>query len=81
MCTWCGKIGIFQCTERGLLRRVASLDFSKPGFEILAFLNTFGLFWKSKKARLNVAFSGFFNQKDLALEKRCLSCIFITNLF
>jgi len=52
-----------------LLRRVATLDFLKLDFEILAFLNTFGLFWKSKKARLNVAFSGFFQSERLGSGK------------
>jgi len=32
------------------------LAFLKPGFEFLAFFNTFGFFWKSKKARQNLAF-------------------------
>jgi len=33
----------------------------KPDFEILAVFNAFGFFWKSKKARQNLAFSGFFS--------------------
>jgi len=31
----------------------------KPDFEILAFFERLWLFWKSKKARKNLAFSGF----------------------
>jgi len=35
--------------------------FFEARFGILAFLNAFGIFWKSKKARQNLAFSGFFS--------------------
>jgi len=41
--------------------RVAILGFLRPDFEVLAFLNIFGFFWKSKKARQNLAKSGFFS--------------------
>jgi len=41
--------------------RIASLAFLKLDLEILAFFNAFGFFWKSKKARQNQAFSGFFS--------------------
>jgi len=44
-------------------------SFLKPDFEILTFLNTFGLFWKSKKARVNAAFSGFFQSERLGSGK------------
>jgi len=43
--------------ERGGQRRVANLAFLKPDFEILAFLNAFGFFWKSKRSQTK---SGFF---------------------
>jgi len=46
-------------------------------FKFWLFLNTFGFFWKSKKARQNLF---FFSRKGLDLEKHSLSCIFITNL-
>jgi len=40
------------------LQGVANLAFLKPDLKTLAFLNTltFGFFWKSKKARQNLAF-------------------------
>jgi len=49
--------------------RVANLVFLKPGFEIPAFFNEIWLFM------------AFFCRKSLALEKHCLSCMFIANLF
>ena len=53
--------------------RVANLDFLKPDFEILAFLEIkmpekSGFFWL------------IFSRIGLALAKPCLSCVFITNL-
>jgi len=62
--------------------RVANLAILKPDFAILAFFEHLWLFWKSRKDRQNLAFSGFFQSGRLgALDKHCLSCIFITDLF
>jgi len=41
--------------------RVANLAFLKPDFEILAFFEHLWLFLEMKKARQNLAFSGFFS--------------------
>jgi len=60
---------------------VANLAFLKPDFEILAICEYFWLFFRNKKSQTK---SGFFwpvfSRKGLALEKRCLNCIFINKL-
>jgi len=57
-----------QSRVANLLIRVVNLTFLKPEFEILL-LNTLGFFWKSKNARQNLAFSGFFQSKRLSSGK------------
>ena len=52
---------------------VANLDFLKPDFEILAFLEI-------KKSRKSGFFWLIFSRIGLGLTKPCLSCMFITSL-
>ena len=83
----CPKLATFAFSR---LSRVANMAFLKPVFEILPFLNTLGFFWKGfcwkffgnwKKTDKTYFFWLFFSAKGFILAKRCLSCIFITNLF
>ena len=79
-----GRSPMYRGHLESFCKKLTSRQGCQFGFfwnQILKFwlvLNTFDFFWKYKKARQNLA---FFNQKGLALEKHCLSCIFITNLF
>jgi len=62
--------------------RVANLAFLKPNFENQAFFDALGFFENQKYQSICYFFFFiFFSLKGLALAKRCLSCIFITNLF
>ena len=49
--------------------------------QFLLFLNTFGFFGNQGKTDKIWLFLAFFSQEGLALDKHCLSCIFITDLF
>jgi len=46
---------------RTAMIRVANVAFLKPDLKILACFEHLWLFWKLKKARQNLAFSGFFS--------------------
>ena len=62
--------------------RVANLAFLKPNFEIQAFFDALGSFWKSKiPVKIWLFFFIFFSLKGLALAKHFLSCVFITNFW
>ena len=52
-----------------LCSSVANLAFSKPDFEVLAFLNTFGFFWKYKKTEKSDFFLAYFQSDRLGSGK------------
>jgi len=64
-----------SCTYERPQYRIANLPFSKPDFEILAFLtHFFENQLENKKSETKPGFSSiFFNRKGLTLTKRCLS--------